>query len=141
MHSAQSFHSQLPPMVNYSMAGRTYRYFEGDPLYPFGYGLSYTTFTYSDLSVPATVAAGKDLQGQVKVQNAGQVDSDEVRVQLYYIKTSETDLCYIMICKIIQCCCLKELNNGETTGHQCHVLMLAPLAFFFLFFNNCYHLQ
>ena len=69
---------QMPPMVNYSMAGRTYRYFEGEPLYPFGYGLSYTTFTYSDLLMPTSVAAGSDLQGQVNVQNVGQVDSDEV---------------------------------------------------------------
>ncbi|KAK7483297.1 hypothetical protein BaRGS_00025464 [Batillaria attramentaria] len=44
--------SDIPPMVDYSMTGRTYRYFDGDPLYPFGYGLSYTTFSYSDLKTP-----------------------------------------------------------------------------------------
>ncbi|PVD27982.1 hypothetical protein C0Q70_10558 [Pomacea canaliculata] len=74
--------SQIPDMVNYSMAGRTYRYFEGQTLYPFGYGLSYTTFNYSDLKTPATLNPGQDLVVQVTVANTGQVTADEV-TQVY----------------------------------------------------------
>ena len=75
--------SQLPPFEDYAMKGRTYRYFEGSPLYPFGYGLSYTKFTYSELSLPqAPVAAGSPVDAKVTVSNTGAVGGDEV-VQLY----------------------------------------------------------
>ncbi len=73
---------QLPPFEDYSMKGRTYRYFEGTPLYPFGYGLSYTTFSYSGLSVPASVEAGGPLVAEVTVTNTGSKAGDEV-AQLY----------------------------------------------------------
>ncbi|PVD28391.1 hypothetical protein C0Q70_10978 [Pomacea canaliculata] len=76
------FLSQLPPMVNYSMAGRTYRYFHGDPLYPFGYGLSYSAFLYSNLELPDTIQAGSDLEGEVSIINLGPFDADEV-IQVY----------------------------------------------------------
>jgi len=75
--------SQLPPFESYAMTGRTYRYFDGVPLYPFGYGLSYTTFAYSGLTVPAEpVAAGSPVTAEVTVTNTGKVNGDEV-VQLY----------------------------------------------------------
>ncbi len=75
--------SQLPNFEDYSMANRTYRYFKGKPLYPFGYGLSYTTFKYSDLALPnATVNAGDPVAADVTVTNTGKVAGDEV-VQLY----------------------------------------------------------
>ena len=75
--------SQLPAFEDYSMKGRTYRYFDGTPLYPFGYGLSYTSFGYSGLQVPAEpVTAGEPLHAQVTVTNTGKVGGDEV-VQLY----------------------------------------------------------
>jgi beta-glucosidase len=75
--------SQLPNFENYSMEDRTYRYFHGKPLYPFGYGLSYTTFNYSNLTLPQTsVNAGDPVAADVTVTNTGKVAGDEV-VQLY----------------------------------------------------------
>jgi len=74
---------QLPAFENYNIQGRTYRYFEDKPLYPFGHGLSYTTFSYSDLKVPpSTVVAGDPATIEAKVTNTGKVAGDEV-AQLY----------------------------------------------------------
>ncbi len=73
---------QLPPFDEYDMANRTYRYFTGVPLYPFGYGLSYTTFAYADLAVPEKTATGSDVKVTVTVTNTGDMAGDEV-VQLY----------------------------------------------------------
>jgi beta-glucosidase len=74
--------NQLPPFEEYSMKGRTYRYFEGTPLYPFGHGLSYTKFSYSGLTLPGDVAAGSPIAAEVTVTNTGLKAGDEV-VQLY----------------------------------------------------------
>jgi beta-glucosidase len=75
--------SQLPNFEDYGMANRTYRYFSSKPLYPFGYGLSYTSFKYSDLSVPEQpIAAGQPLAADVTVTNTGKVAGDEV-AQVY----------------------------------------------------------
>jgi len=74
---------QLPDFTDYSMTGRTYRYFEGQPLYPFGYGLSYSTFAYSGLRLSrSTLPAGEPLEVVAQVTNTGARDGDEV-VQLY----------------------------------------------------------
>jgi beta-glucosidase len=74
---------QLPNFQNYSMKGRTYRYFAGQALWPFGYGLSYTTFQYGELMLPQKpLEAGKPLDASVRVTNTGKVAGDEV-VQLY----------------------------------------------------------
>jgi len=74
---------QLPPFDDYSMEGRTYRYMSQEPLFPFGFGLSYTTFEYSDLQVtPGGISPGDSLLVQVNVINTGKVASDEV-VQIY----------------------------------------------------------
>ena len=73
----------LPPFRDYAMAGHTYRYFDGEPLYPFGFGLSYTTFAYSDLALSADVVQpGESLTVRATVENTGAVAGDEV-VQLY----------------------------------------------------------
>ncbi|HHV93487.1 MAG TPA: glycoside hydrolase family 3 protein [Firmicutes bacterium] len=76
---------QLPPFEDYSMKNRTYRYMEDEPLYPFGYGLSYTKFAYSDLKLnKREIASGDDepVRVSVKVKNVGERAGDEV-VQLY----------------------------------------------------------
>ena len=74
---------QLPPFEDYAMQGRTYRYFEGKPLYPFGYGLSYTTFSYRNLMLSAGgIAAGQSITAEVTVTNTGKRAGDEV-AQLY----------------------------------------------------------
>ncbi|NWF82196.1 MAG: glycoside hydrolase family 3 C-terminal domain-containing protein [Bryobacteraceae bacterium] len=74
--------AQLPPFNNYDMAGRTYRFFKGEPLFAFGYGLSYTRFTYSNLKLPASARAGEKLVVSADVRNAGSMAGDEV-VQVY----------------------------------------------------------
>ena len=74
--------SQLPHFEDYAMKGRTYRYFTGTPLWPFGYGLSYTSFAYSGLDLPKRIKAGEPLRASVQVANSGKLAGDEV-VQLY----------------------------------------------------------
>jgi beta-glucosidase len=74
--------ADLPALTDYSMAARTYRYFTKPVLYPFGHGLSYSTFAYSGLSAPARSATGDDLKVSANVKNTSAVDGDEV-VQCY----------------------------------------------------------
>jgi beta-glucosidase len=74
---------QLPQFEDYSMTGRTYRYFKGEPLWPFGFGLSYTSFEYRDVALSgARIAAGDSLDLRAMVRNTGTAAGDEV-VQLY----------------------------------------------------------
>ncbi|MBV9888660.1 MAG: glycoside hydrolase family 3 C-terminal domain-containing protein [Acidobacteria bacterium] len=75
--------SQLPPFEDYAMKNRTYRYFDGAPLYPFGYGLSYTTFGFSDLKLStSSLNAGDPLTVEATVSNKGKIPGDEV-AELY----------------------------------------------------------
>jgi beta-glucosidase len=74
---------QLPEFTDYSMENRTYKYFTGDPLYPFGYGLSYTSFDVTNLEInESNNRAEEGIIGKVTVTNTGAVDGDEV-VQVY----------------------------------------------------------
>lgn len=73
----------VPEFTDYSMKGRTYRYLEREPLYPFGYGLSYTRFAYSDLRIDRSrLAFGESIEVGADVGNVGEFEGDEV-VQLY----------------------------------------------------------
>jgi beta-glucosidase len=74
--------NQLPPFEDYRMTGRTYRYFKGEPLFSFGYGLSYTKFEYSNMTIPDETQTHDSITVSVEVRNAGKVAGDEV-VQLY----------------------------------------------------------
>jgi beta-glucosidase len=75
--------NNLPDFEDYSMEGRTYKFIKENPLYPFGYGLSYTKFEYSDMSVnSASINPGDAIECSVKVKNTGSMSGEEV-VQLY----------------------------------------------------------
>ena len=77
--------NDLPPFDDYSMTNRTYRYFKGDPLYPFGFGLSYTTFSYSNMKLSTDkLKAGDPLEVSVDVKNTGSLAGDEI-AQLYLL--------------------------------------------------------
>jgi beta-glucosidase len=74
---------QLPPFTDYSMEGRTYRYMEEEPLYPFGYGLSYSSFRFDSLSLSASaIPAGREIAASVRVTNTGSRRAEEV-AQVY----------------------------------------------------------
>ena len=75
--------NDLPDITNYSMQGRTYRYLNKTPLYPFGYGLTYTDFTFSDMSLEQEVLEkGQNLKGSIKVNNIGDYSCDVI-LQFY----------------------------------------------------------
>lgn len=114
---------QLPPFEDYSMKGRTYKYMNVDPMYPFGFGLSYTTFTYGEAKVSSKRISKKDnLVVSVTVTNSGKVKSDEV-VQLYV-----SDMVASVVVPNFQLANMKRitLEPGESTEVS---FQLTPKAF------------
>ena len=83
--------SQLPDFEDYNLTGRTYRYMTQEPLFPFGYGLSYTTFEYGQMALAADkIKAGETLKLYVPVTNTGKRDGEEV-VQVYLRRHNDAD--------------------------------------------------
>jgi beta-glucosidase len=102
--------NDLPAFTDYNMSTQTYRYFKGTPLYPFGYGLSYTTFGYAKLEVAEEITAGEGLTVSVEVSNTGESAGDEV-VQLYIAHPDATVKTPIRELKAFQ---RIHLNPGES---------------------------
>ena len=82
---------QLPDFENYNMKGRTYRYFKGEALFPFGYGLSYTTFAYGKAKLAKSIVkAGGLVELTIPVSNTGKRDGEEV-IQVYLSRPADVD--------------------------------------------------
>lgn len=106
---------QLPPFNDYSMKNRTYRYFTGIPLYPFGYGLSYTQFEYTGGELSTNkLQAGKPLSFTVQVKNAGDLDGDET-VEVYLVPKGKTNAPIQTLASFEKV----YLRKGETKTVQC----------------------
>ena len=95
----------LPDFLDYTMKNRTYRYFTGTPLFPFGHGLSYTTFAYSK---PTAKVNGNSVTVSIKVKNTGKRNGTET-VQFYFRRTADTDGPLKTLCGYQQV----ELKAGE----------------------------
>lgn len=117
--------ADLPDFKSYDMSNRTYRYFKGEALYPFGYGLSYTTFQYSALKTPASIKAGQPVTVSVVVKNTGKKDGEEV-VQLYLAYPDAKGKAPVRALKGFQRIALKagesKTISFQLTPEQCSLL-------------------
>ncbi len=115
--------ADLPSFNEYNLSGQTYRFFKGEPLYPFGYGLSYTTFEYKDLQiVNENYKAGDTVNVSATVTNTGQVQGDEV-VQVYVSRKNA--LVKVPICSLVE---FKRINLAPGESRQVN-FSIAPDAF------------
>lgn len=112
----------LPSFEDYNITTQTYRYFKGDVLYPFGYGLSYTNFYYDNLKINNENKAGDSVKLSVNVKNTGNKDGDEV-IQVYVSNKTATGHIPIRALKAFK---RTHLNAGETKTVE---LTLSPDAF------------
>jgi beta-glucosidase len=114
---------QLPDYEDYNMKGRTYRYMTEEPLYPFGYGLSYTDFAFGDATLSATeIAKDENVKISIPVENKGKTDGDEV-VQIY-IKNPNDPQAPIKALKAF------ERVSVKTGSKEIIELMLEPETFY-----------
>jgi beta-glucosidase len=104
----------LPDFLDYSMKNRTYRYIETTPLYPFGYGLSYNEYAYSELTLSANkLQVGEDLKVSVTVKNMSEADGREVTQ--VYLKDMEASV-------VVPHCSLVAFDNVELKGKESRTL-------------------
>ena len=114
--------SDLPPFEDYNISSQTYRYFKGEALYSFGYGLSYTTFAYENLIVKDQYKTGDSIQVSVTIRNTGTLDGEEV-VQAYVSHVNPKSKVPLRSLAAFQRIMLKAGEARETT------LTLSPEAF------------
>ncbi len=118
----------LPDLCDYAMEGRTYKYFRGTPLYPFGFGLSYSRFRCSGLTAPARIRAGEAVRVSLRVENTGSMAGGTV-VQLY-LKDNEASLS-------VPCCRLCGFRHVELAPGEGRTLELCiPADMFALVAEN-----
>lgn len=114
--------NDLPPFDDYTITNQTYRFYKGQPLYPFGYGLSYTTFGYENLKVDEQHKAGDSVRVTVDLKNTGSLAGEEV-VQLY---VSHQDAPVRVPLKSLKGFKRIEVDKGETKSVE---FVLPPDAF------------